>query len=69
MAMLCRGTMEERLELAFSMFDADSNGFIEEKVVVVMSPVTLLLFLTVLLSAGAEVSALASGRSRKSWAR
>lgn len=30
LVMLCRGTMEERLEVAFHMFDSNGNGFIEE---------------------------------------
>ena len=31
MAMLCNGNMEERLQLAFNMFDANGTGFIEER--------------------------------------
>ena len=30
MAMLCQGTMEDRLALAFKMFDKNGSGFIEE---------------------------------------
>jgi len=30
MAILCQGSVNERLEVAFSMFDANGNGYIEE---------------------------------------
>ena len=31
MALLCRGTPEEKIEVAFHMFDIDGNGYIDER--------------------------------------